>query len=594
MTEQEVLEILNQHEWKDVEFKEARTAVPKNAYESVSAFANTEGGRLVFGVKKNGSDFEVVGVVDVDKVQNDFLTTLRQKEKISCIIDVKETLKTILGKDILIFYIPEANRSEKPVYLNGTITRSYLRKGACDVKCSDEELKRLLNDASRERYDGSTVEYDIDKCFSAKDIAWYRRQYEGKTGNRSYADLDDNEFLFQFGLIKETDSERKPTVASILLFGQDGYLRGLLPRPVIDCQRYLCNSDATDEGRWHDRTVCDYNLVQAWTSITEWYYRFAEIPFEVDPKTMQRKDQPVDYLAFREAIVNLLIHQDYSDHTRKPAIQHFVDLTRFWNPGDAFATVEDLLEPGEKETRNPLIVAAFRRIGFSENAGWGLRDVFSLWHGLGHVPPEIINDKSRKSFELVLKQEVLLSSVQLKFQKIIGVHLSEDEAAVFAFACKKLKPFSLREVRAVINKSTSSCAEISNYLASQALLVKLLDDTFEVAPVMKQRFKAEAHDEAHDEAHVIGQEAQVEAHVELNETELKILCTCEEPKSTPELLKFLGYKSRTGNYKTALSNLLDLGLVEMTIPESPRSKSQKYIISEKGLSILNAQEELDD
>ncbi|NQU64736.1 MAG: putative DNA binding domain-containing protein, partial [SAR324 cluster bacterium] len=385
MTEQEILELLNQHEWKDVEFKEARTAVPKSAYESVSAFANTEGGLLVFGVKKDGSDFEVVGVVDVDKVQNDFLTSLRQKDKISRIIEVQEGLENLAEKDLLVFYIPEANRTDKPIYLNGDIKRSFLRKGACDVKCSDEEVKRLLNDASKDRYDGTTIDYDISKCFSYKDISWYRRQYERKEGNRSYAELNDEEFLFQFGLIKETSSGRKPTIAAILLFGNDGYLRGLLPRPVIDCQRYLYKSESTDEGRWHDRTVCDYNLVQTWTAIMEWYYRFAEIPFEVDPKTMQRRDQPVDYVAFREAIVNMLIHQDYSDHTRKPVIQHYTDSTRFWNPGNAFASVADLLEPGEKETRNPLIVTAFRRLGFSENAGWGLRDVFSSWRGLGHV-----------------------------------------------------------------------------------------------------------------------------------------------------------------------------------------------------------------
>ncbi len=46
MTEREILDLLSQHEWKDVEFKEAKTAVPKSAYESVSAFANTEGGHL--------------------------------------------------------------------------------------------------------------------------------------------------------------------------------------------------------------------------------------------------------------------------------------------------------------------------------------------------------------------------------------------------------------------------------------------------------------------------------------------------------------------------------------------------------------------
>jgi ATP-dependent DNA helicase RecG len=215
-------------------------------------------------------------------------------------------------------------------------------------------------------------------------------------------DLNDEDFLFQFGLIRETPSGRKPTIASILLFGQDGYLRDVLQRPVIDCQRFLYNSTSTDEGRWHDRVVCDYNLIQTWSSILEWYYRFAEIPFDVDPKTMQRKDQPVDYLAFRESIVNILIHQDYSDQTRKPVIQNYSDMTRFWNPGDAFATIEELLEPGEKEVRNPLIVTAFRRIGFSEHAGWGLRDIFNSWRGLGHLPPEIINDKSKKTFELIL------------------------------------------------------------------------------------------------------------------------------------------------------------------------------------------------
>ena len=89
MTQDELIELLNAHEWRDVEFKEARRAAPKNAYETVSAFANTKGGHLVFGVKKSGQEMEVVGVLDVDKVQNDFLTTLRQPDKISVVVNVR-------------------------------------------------------------------------------------------------------------------------------------------------------------------------------------------------------------------------------------------------------------------------------------------------------------------------------------------------------------------------------------------------------------------------------------------------------------------------------------------------------------------------
>jgi len=45
----ELKRLLKAGEWNDIEFKEARTAVPKSAFETVSAFANTHGGWLVFG-----------------------------------------------------------------------------------------------------------------------------------------------------------------------------------------------------------------------------------------------------------------------------------------------------------------------------------------------------------------------------------------------------------------------------------------------------------------------------------------------------------------------------------------------------------------
>ena len=166
-------QLLNAHEWTDIEFKEAQNAVPKSAYETISAFANTAGGYLVFGVKKDGQSFEVVGVKDVDKIQNDFVNTLRQKEKFSLILDVTAQLQRFEDKDVLIFIVPEASKTDKPVYINGDIRRSFLRKGACDVRCSPEELQRLLNDASEIRYDTRILDYNLNECFVDKDIQWY-------------------------------------------------------------------------------------------------------------------------------------------------------------------------------------------------------------------------------------------------------------------------------------------------------------------------------------------------------------------------------------------------------------------------------------
>ncbi len=194
MNQDELIQLLSAHEWNDVEFKEAQQAVPKNAYETVSAFANTAGGHLVFGIRKDKTRFEVVGVLDVDKVQNEFISTLRQKEKISLIIDVEEHLRNVDGNDLLIFYVPETTRTDKPVYLNGDIRRAFIRKGGADVRCSREEIQRLINDASEDRYDGQTVGLDLQSCFDTASISWYRNVYERKPGNRSYAGKNDIEF----------------------------------------------------------------------------------------------------------------------------------------------------------------------------------------------------------------------------------------------------------------------------------------------------------------------------------------------------------------------------------------------------------------
>src|SRR5690606_957029 len=91
---------------------------------------------------------------------------------------------------------------------------------------------------------------------------------------------------------------------------------------------------------------------------------------------------------------NLLSHQDFTDQTRWPVIENFTDVTRFWNPGDAFASIGKLLEPGAKEVRNPTVVRALRDIGFSEQSGWGLRGVCRAWHELGRVPRRCITGKA--------------------------------------------------------------------------------------------------------------------------------------------------------------------------------------------------------
>ena len=217
-----LMQLLEAHEWRDVEFKEAKKSVPKNAYETVSAFANTEGGYLVFGVKEKGQETEVVGVLNVDKVQGDFLTTLNQRNKISVAVDVREEKLRHEDADLLIFYVSEAHRTDKPVYLDRNIHRAFVRRGGSDFRCSESELIRFRMDAAKERYDGQAVDFNVDTAFDADSIRWYRDAYEKRIENKSYEELSDLDFLSEMGLLVEQGSSRLPTRAAILLSARTG------------------------------------------------------------------------------------------------------------------------------------------------------------------------------------------------------------------------------------------------------------------------------------------------------------------------------------------------------------------------------------
>ena len=185
---------------------------------------------------------------------------------------------------------------------------------------------------------------------------------------------------------------------------------------------------------------------------------------------MRRNDHPPDYIAFREATINQLVHQDYGDHGRKASIRFFRDRTVFWNPGEAFSPTDELLDPTEKDVRNPAIVAAFRRIGLSEQAGTGVRAIYRNWRSLGYFPPVIDNDKSRKSFELLLSRDVLLDDHERRRQKALGLQLDDEQASVLAFAQRRGR-VSLTDVKAVTAGPTPKAREVVGSLVARRLLV---------------------------------------------------------------------------------------------------------------------------
>ena len=122
LTKEELLNRLSDIEWDDFEAKEAKSELPKSVWETVSAFANTSGGWIVLGVKQNGKKFEVSGVDNAEKLEQDFLGTIRS-QKFNVIVDVKSKLYHIDGRKVLAFHI--ASSPQKPIYFNNPSKHVY-------------------------------------------------------------------------------------------------------------------------------------------------------------------------------------------------------------------------------------------------------------------------------------------------------------------------------------------------------------------------------------------------------------------------------------------------------------------------------------
>jgi ATP-dependent DNA helicase RecG len=599
MTKEELLNRLSGIEWNDWEVKEAARDVPNSAYETVSAFANTAGGHLVFGVKEADGTFEVVGVVEVDKVQSAFLNTIRSGQKLSKIVEVNEKLIDCDGAAALVFYVPEVHRRDKPIFLNGDLRKSFVRRGSSDQHCTPDQIKAFLRDADIVSYDCHIVsDLNLETCFNAGSVSWYRSVFATK-GQKYDPSASDLEFLHSKSFVRERDGKHFATRAAILLFGSEAAVRQTLGRPLVMCYKLSTNrDDPQPEERWSDRVVLEENLIETWRAINEWYLRHAEKPFSLDSKTLQRIDAPPDQEAFREAAVNLLIHQDYSDQARIPTIKFFRNAAVFHNPGHAFASDAELLTPGDKEVRNQLIRSAFRMVGFGEQGGTGIPAMMRGWQQLGYLPPRIRNDKEQRSFEVTMLRELLLSDEQLYYQASLGVSLTNEEARLFAYACRQ-QQVSEVEAKTVLSLPAVEARKILEKLAVQALLtVAPSGSHWLVAEHLRERF-AQLGKPAAEPSLVTDQAGKQPTSLVsdqaptkrtplsgLTETQTRILELCAAPRGIADLLENIKVTNRTFFRRTHLNPLIEGGILQLRYPDNPRHPRQAYLLTEAGLRLL--------
>ena len=117
----------------------------------------------------------------------------------------------------------------------------------------------------------------------------------------------------------------------------------------------------------------------------------------IDPKTGKRQDMPEYPLdALREAVLNALVHRDYSTHTENMPIQliMFYDRVEIRNPGGLYGRLTvDQLGKIQPDTRNPAVITAMEALGQTENRYSGIPRIRRAMAEAGLPEPVFRDDR---------------------------------------------------------------------------------------------------------------------------------------------------------------------------------------------------------
>ena len=372
MTKEELLKRLTDIEWEDFECKEALYKLPDNVWETVSAFSNTSGGWIVLGIKQNGKHFDVQGVNDGEKIESDFLNTIRSGQKFNMRLTAKSRKYDIDGKTVLAFYVPSS--PVKPIYSKNT-SNTFIRSGSGDCRATEAEVMALMRDQAFGSKSEMTVEGTSFADINPVSIETYRNHVAFENPEFLYNGLPLDEYCDKLNIT----NDGKLTFAGLLMFGSRDAVRHYVPNFWIDYIEVPGKSYADASVRYTYRMPEQDNIWEAYRIIIQRLRIYCDAPYKALPNGIGAEDNS-QLDALREGFVNFCAHADYFSPMH-PTIRVYSDRIEFQNPGRFMFPLDELLTKIHSMPRNPSIIKFFRYAKLSENAGYGI-DKMMKWEQL--------------------------------------------------------------------------------------------------------------------------------------------------------------------------------------------------------------------
>jgi ATP-dependent DNA helicase RecG len=346
---------------------------PKTLAETMVAFANTEGGTIVIGLKETGEPGRT-------KTDSDRLERALKEADDHCnptvVVGNWEEQDTDEGAKIFTIRVPRS--IELHALTDG---RVLIRSGVKNRPLGGQEILRLASAKATGDFESEVMPGVTKDDFSRKMIEEYLEKRAERTKRPYNGKLDD--------LLKEigaTDADGRPTMTGVLLFCD--YPQQWLPQSSLVFAKFVGKMPRGENGlagytRREELTGPLPRLIEmAWNLV------WSEMAISAVVKGLER-EETLEYPAFavREAIVNAVCHRDYRLKGRRIEIRMFSDRLEVISPGGlpGFITVENIKD--EHFSRNPRIVSGLFQWGYIEELGLGIDRMIEVMNQAGHKPP---------------------------------------------------------------------------------------------------------------------------------------------------------------------------------------------------------------
>jgi ATP-dependent DNA helicase RecG len=349
-------------EGPELEFKRS-TGELREAMESLCGMLNASGsGRVVFGVTNDGT---IVGQQVAEKTNREIADCSRRIEPVAEI----RTVTVRAAKDRSAIVVEAAGRARGPFTFDG---RGYLRVNNTTQRMSHAEFDRRVVerlsdqkpwDTWRAR-DWGVRDLDEDEIHRAVEDAVDARRLTGVLGEKPPVVLKRLGLLMEGGL----------TRAAVVLFGRDDGPGHTIGQLRLARFRGSTKDEARDNRQFQGHAFALLRFAETFLD------EHVPVASTFTAGRMRRNDRPpYPPRALREALVNALVHRDYSIDGGAVSVAIFDDRLEVWSTGllPEGITPEKLKGAHESILRNRLIAGAFHRRGLIEQWGHGTNKILS-------------------------------------------------------------------------------------------------------------------------------------------------------------------------------------------------------------------------